>query len=270
MRRPPRSPLSSSSAASDVYKRQGEDRANSVLGQAALSGESRTLEALELVDTRTLSNFLLGEHPQTIALILAHLDAQRKCEVIKKLPENIQAEVVLRIANLDFIAPELITTVDKILKNELAQLGSLDSHKLGGVDPIAEMLNVMDKSNEQSIMARVEEKDPALSEEIRKKMFVFEDLVFCDDRGLSQLLKEVAPEKLVVALKSGSEQVKGKIFKNMSNRASTMLKEELESLGPLRVSDVDAAQSEIVAAARKLEAEGKLIVARGGGDDQLV
>ena len=248
----------------------GEERAKTVLGQLSVVEGSRTLEALELVDSRTLSNFLINEHPQTIALILAHLEPNKKCEVLKKLPEPVQTEVVLRIANLDFISPSLLAQVDEILKQELATLGSIDTQQLGGVSPIAEMLNIMDKNTEQSIMARVEERDPQLAEEIRRLMFVFEDIVFIDDRGMQTLLKEVPNDKLTVALKTAPEEIKDKIFKNISKRAADLLREDLQAMPPVRLSDVETAQQEIVNIAKRLEGEGKLIISRGGGEDALV
>lgn len=253
-----------------VLETLGEDRAKTVLGQLSVVEGSRTLEALELVDPRTLANFLVNEHPQTIALILAHLDANKKCDVLKRLPEAIQTEVVLRISNLDYISPNLIAQVDSVLKQELATLGSIDTQQLGGVQPIAEMLNVMDKSSEQNIMARVEEKDPQLAEEIRKLMFVFEDIIFIDDRGMQMLLKEVANDKLVIALKTAPDEIKEKIFRNISKRAADLLREDLEALGPVRVSDVETAQQEIINVAKRLEAEGKIIISRGGEGDALV
>jgi len=253
-----------------ILQTLGEDRAKTVLGQLSVVEGSRTLEALELVDSRTLSNFLLSEHPQTTALILAHLEPGKKCDVLKRLPDNIQTEVVLRIANLDFISPSLIAQVDEVLKQELATLGSIDTQQLGGVQPIADMLNVMEKSSEQNIMARVEEKDPQLAEEIRKLMFVFEDIVFIDDRGMQTLLKEVPNDKLVVALKTAPEEIKDKIFRNISKRAADLLRDDLESLGPVRLSDVETAQQEIVNVAKRLEAEGKIMISRGGDADALV
>ena len=253
-----------------VLQTLGEERAKTVLGQLSVVEGSRTLEALELVDSRTLSNFLVNEHPQTIALILAHLEPAKKCEVLKRLPEAIQTEVVLRISNLDFISPSLIAQVDEVLKQELATLGSIDTQQLGGVGPIAEMLNVMDKTSEQNIMARVEEKDPQLAEEIRKLMFVFDDIVFIDDRGMQTLLKEVPNDKLVMALKTAPDEIKDKILKNISKRAADLLKEDLESMGPVRISDVEAAQQEIINVAKRLEAEGKIMISRGGDADALV
>ncbi len=248
----------------------GEDRAKTVLGQLSVIEGSRTLEALELVDPRTLSNFLVNEHPQTVALILAHLEPQKKVDVLRRLPEAIQTEVVLRIANLDFISPNLIAQVDEVLKQELATLGSIDTQQLGGVGPIAEMLNSMDKTSEQTIMTRVEEKDPQLAEEIRKLMFVFDDILFVDDRGMQALLKEVDNSKLIMALKTAPDELKDKIFKNISKRAADLLKDDLDAMGPVRLSDVEGAQQEIVNTAKRLEAEGKIIISRGGEGDALV
>ena len=222
------------------------------------------------MDTRTLANFLINEHPQTIALICAHLPVDKKVEVLKKLPEGLQAEVVMRVANLDFVSPELIAQLDDVLKTELSTLGSIDTQQIGGVEPIADMLNLMDKTSEKNIMARVEEKDPELAEEIRKLMFVFEDLIYVDDRGIQELLKIVDNNKLVIALKTAPEDVKGKLYKNMSNRASTLLKEDLEAMGPTKISEVEKAQQDIVMQLKDLESKGKAFISRGGADDAFV
>jgi flagellar motor switch protein FliG len=244
----------------------GEDRAKQLLGQIVDVGNNNTLESLELVDTRTLANFLINEHPQTIALICAHLPVDKKVDVLKKLPEGLQAEVVLRVANLDFVSPELIAQLDDVLKTELSTLGSIDTQQLGGVEPIADMLNLMDKNTEKNIMARVEEKDPELAEEIKKLMFVFEDLIFVDDRGIQELLKIVDNLKLVIALKTAPDDVKTKLFKNMSNRAATLLREDLEAMGPTKISDVEKAQQDIVQQLKELESKGKALISRGGED----
>ena len=248
----------------------GEDRAKQLLGQIVDVGAGNTLESLELVDTRTLSNFLINEHPQTIALIIAHLDSERKVDVLRRLPEALQAEVVLRVANLDYVSPELIAQLDDVLKTELSTLGSIDTNQLGGVEPIADMLNLMDKNSEKNVMSRVEEKDPELAEEIRKLMFVFEDLVYVDDKGIQNLLKDVDQSKLVVALKTAPDEIKTKLFKNMSNRAATLLDEDLEALGPTKLSDVEAAQTEIVQKCKDLEQQGKAFISRGGGDEDAL
>lgn len=254
-----------------VINALGEERARNILGGLnVISGGSRTLESLEMVDAKSLSTFLVSEHPQTVSVILAHLEPEKKGEVLKRLPEALQAEVVLRMANLDHVAPELISDIDQVLKKELASMSSVEQTALGGVQPVAEMLNVMDKNTETSIMSRLEEKDPLLAEEIRKLMFVFDDIVKIDDRGIQTLLKEVTNDKLLLALKTANEEIKNKIFKNISQRAAEMLREDLGNMGPARLSDVEGAQQEIVNVARRLEAEGKILIARGGSEDALV
>lgn len=249
----------------------GEERARGVLGHLNVSNSSRpSLESLEVVDAKSLANFLIHEHPQTVSVILAHLEPEKKGEVLKRLPEALQAEVVLRMANLDHVAPELIAEVDRVLKEELANIGTVEQAALGGVQPVAEMLNVMDKNTEKAIMSRIEEKDPILAEEIRKLMFVFEDIVKIDDKGIQTLLKEVPNDKLLLALKTANEEIRNKIFKNISQRAAQLLKDDLSNMGPSRLSDVETAQVEIVNVARRLEGEGKILIARGGSEDALV
>lgn len=249
----------------------GEERARGILGHlSAASPAQRALESLELVDAKSLSNFLINEHPQTISVILAHLEPEKKGEVLKRLPESLQAEVVLRLSNLDHVAPELISEVDRVLKDELSTLGTVEQATLGGVQPVAEMLNVMDKNTESAIMSRIEEKDPILAEEIRKLMFVFEDIVKIDDKGIQTLLKEVPNDKLLLALKTANEEIRGKIFRNISQRAAKLLQDDLANMGPSRLSDVEGAQVDIVNVARRLESEGKILIARGGSEDALV
>lgn len=261
----------SSASKETIIDALGEERARGILGHLnAATNSTRTLESLELVDAKSLANFLINEHPQTVSVILAHLEAEKKGEVLKRLPETLQAEVVLRMANLDHVAPELITEVDKVLKDELANIGTVEQSQLGGVQTVAEMLNVMDKNAEKAIMSRVEEKDPLLAEEIRKLMFIFEDIIKIDDRGIQALLKEVPNDKLLLALKTANQEIKDKFLKNISKRAAEMLADDLATMGPARVSDVESAQLEIVNVARRLEQEGKIIIARGGAEDALV
>lgn len=250
----------------------GEERARGILGGLNMNAGSgvRSLESLEMVDAKSLSNFLVNEHPQTVAVILVHLEPEKKGEVLRRLPEALQAEVVLRMANLENVDPELIQEIDKVLKNQLASTATVEQASLGGVQPVAEMLNVMDKNTEQSIMSRLEEKDPLLAEEIRKLMFVFEDIGKIDDRGIQMLLKECPNDKLLLALKTANDEIRNKIFKNISARAAEMLREDLANMGPSRLSDVESAQQEIVNVARRLESEGKIIIARGGSEDAMV
>lgn len=254
----------------NIVNAVGEERARGILGHLSVGAGHRTLESLEVVDAKSLANFLINEHPQTIAVILAHLEPEKKSEVLKRLPEALQAEAVLRMANLEYVDPQLIVEINTVLKEELATMGTVEQAALGGVQPVAEMLNVMDKNTETAIMSRLEEKDPILAEEIRKLMFVFEDIVKIDDRGIQTLLKEVPNDRLLLALKTANEEIKGKIFKNLSQRAAQLLKEDLDSMGPAKLSDVEAAQQEIVNTARRLEQEGKILIARGGSEDALV
>lgn len=258
-------------AKENIVDAVGEERARGILGHLSNRGASqRTLESLEVVDAKSLSNFLINEHPQTIAVILAHLEPEKKAEVIKRLPDATQTEVVLRLSNLDYISPQLIAELDQVLKEELSTVGTVDQASLGGVQPVAEMMNIMDKNTETQIMGRLEEKDPILAEEIRKLMFVFEDITKIDDRGIQVLLKEVPNDKLLLALKTANDEIRQKIFRNISARAAQLLREDLEALGPARLSDVEGAQQEIVNAARRLEQEGKILIARGGSEDALV
>ena len=189
---------------------------------------SANLDSLELIDPRTLTNFIRNEHPQTIALILAHLDPQKCGEVLKMLPEALHTEIILRISNLDAVAPEIIDDIDDVLRNEIQAMGSISS-KIGGVEPIAEMLNLMDKSTEEQILDNLEERDPDLAEQIRQLMFVFDDLAKVDDRGMQEIIKNVKPEQWMAALKTSSEAVNELVFKNMSERAATMLREDMEA-----------------------------------------
>lgn len=254
-----------------IIEALGEEKARGLIGHLESTGRnSRSLESLELIDAKSLVNFLMNEHPQTIAVILAHLEMEKRGEVLKRLPESLQGEVVLRLANLDHVSPELLAEVDRVLREEFANLGTVDSSHLGGVQVVAEMLNMMDKTTEKTILSVIESRDNNMAEEIRKLMFVFEDIAKIDDKGIQLLLKEVPNDRLLLALKTANEDIKAKIFNNISKRAAEMLSEDLSSLGPVKVADVDGAQLEIVNIARKLEAEGKIMIARGGSEDVFV
>lgn len=240
---------------------KGED-ADELMESLAL-GATTNLDSLELVDAKTLANFIRNEHPQTIALILAHLDPKKCGEVLKLLPESLHTEILIRIANLESVAPEVIEELDDVLRNEIQALGAISTHKIGGVEPLASMLNVMDKATSEHMLDGLEERDPELAEEIRQLMFVFDDLVKIDDRGIQELIKNVPNDKWKLALKTATEGVVNLIFKNMSERAAKMLKEDMEAMPSVRLSDVEAAQAEILQVARKLEEEGKIIIATG-------
>lgn len=254
----------------------GNDFTRKVIGSAFKGGEaedlieslslgsSANLDSLELIDPRTLATFIRNEHPQTIALILAHLDAKKCGETLKLLPESSHTEILLRIAGLDSVAPEIIDEIDDVLRNEIQAMGSISTQKIGGVEPLAEMLNLLDKATEEQILDNLEERDPNLAEQIRQLMFVFDDLAKVDAKSFQEISKAVGMEKWKMALKTASEQVKELVFGSMSERAREMLKEDMEAMGAIKLSDVEAAQAEIVSMVRKLEEEGKVMIDKGG------
>ena len=243
----------------------GEDRACGILSHSTYG-----LDSLETIDISSLSSFLLNEHPQTIAVVLAHLGVEKKGEVLQRLPEDLQSEVVLRLSRLNRVAPELVSELEQVLKKELSIKGASESVICGGVQSVADMLNVVDEKVEAEILSRVEERDPLLADEIRTFMFLFEDLVKVNDRGIQILLREVPNNQLLLALKTASDGVKKKIFKNISQRATQLLKEDLENMGPSRLSDVERAQAEIINIAKQLEQADEIFVVRAGARNVAV
>lgn len=249
-------------------KAVGEKKAGDLLESGTSSQEK--LKMLRKMDPKVLANFLISEHPQTVALILAHLNPEQSIIVLGELPETIQAEVLMRIAKLEKVSPEIINEIEAILTSEIKDSGVNEGKRVGGLKPAAEIINQMDKTWEGTIMTRIEEESPDLAEEIRKLMFVFDDLAAIDDKGMQTILKEVSTEELAMALKTASEEVKHLVFKNMSQRGGEMLKEDMEVMGPARLSDVEKAQQNIIRTARRLESEGKIIIRRGGAEDVMV
>lgn len=245
----------------------GAEQAEGVIANLSVPTEEAGIETLRLLDSKTIANFLKNEHPQTVALILAHLEPEKSSDVLSYLSETIRGEVAYRMATLDRIPPGVINDLDTILGNELAASGSAQSQMVGGVASVAELLNHVDKANENLIISKIEELNPELADNIRQLMFTFDDLVFVDDRGIQLILREVSNEEMTVALKGGGDQVKEKLFKNLSERAAAMIKEDLEAMGPVRLSDVEKSQQSIVRIAKKLEDEGKIVIARGGAGD---
>ncbi len=226
------------------------------------------LETLMLLDPKTIVNFLKSEHPQTAAIILAHLDPGQGAEVLKFMPDKIRGEIVFRLATLDRIVPGVIKDLDEALQMEFSATGAVEGSKIGGVTSVAEMLNQLDHATESTILSDIEENHPDLAENIRNLMFVFPDLIKLDNRAMQQILKEVSQQELLLALKTSSDQLKEKIFNNMSKRAATMLEEDLEALPPQRLSEVEKAQQNIIKIVKKLEEEGKITI--GGGGEELV
>ncbi len=253
-----------------LIKAFGEEKAKSMIEKIGTPLKKVPFYTLANIDPRMIANFIKNEHPQTIAVILAHLDGVQAAEVLANLPENLQTDVVLRIARLETVSPDVVNELEKALEEEVKSAGGAESHQVGGVEPVAEILNNVPKELEQRIIGSIEETYPDIAEEIRKKMFVFEDLVYVDDRGIQTILKEVSNEDLLLALKTATEEIKEKIFKNMSQRAADMIKEDLESMGPVKLSDVEKAQQNIIQIAKRLEDEGKIVIAKGGGGGDVV
>jgi len=253
-----------------LQKTMGEEKTKNFLDKVSDSLQQKPFGSLAHVDPRVIASFIKAEHPQTVALILAHLEPEKSAQILSLLPEGSQADVVLRIANLDRVPREMINEIESVLESELKTTGGMESQRLGGLDVVSELINNLDKNTETSIMEVIEENDPDLAENIKKLMFTFDDLIQVDDRGIQSILKEINNEDLLLALKTAAEEVKEKIFANMSQRAASMVKDDLESLGPVRLTDVEKAQQGIVKVVRKLEEEGKIVIAGGGGGDVVV
>ncbi len=248
----------------------GEDAAAGLLEELDKAKEPVPFERVKHVDSRTLAGFIKSEHPQTIAVILAHLPSSKAAEVLSEFPENLKYDVVLRISNLDVIPPGIVEEIDAVLNREILSTEGSEAKRLGGVEAVAELLNNVDKNTEEQIFGRLEEDDPELADQIRQLMFVFEDLINVDDRGIRELLKEVRNEDLTLALKTASEELKQKILSNVYERAAAMILEDLEVMGPVRLSEVEQAQQKIIQVARRLEKEGKIVIGGKGGEDVLV
>ncbi len=220
-------------------------------------------EFLKTCDPRLLANTVRGEHPQTIALIFSILSSKKACEAVGLLPEKIQGEVITRMAYMERVDQSVLRDIENVLRDELQSVVFGEGRQLGGVEVVANILNQMDKTLEEDILGKLEESNPELAERIKQLMFTFEDLSQLDDKGIQILLKEISSEDLSIALKGASDAIKGKIFANMSERAAAMLKEDLEAMGPVRLSDVEQAQVKIAMTAKRLDSEGKIAISRG-------
>jgi flagellar motor switch protein FliG len=245
-------------------------KADSLLSEFTSGKGGRPFDMLKNLSPQVLANLLLDEHPQTIALILVNLSHQIAAEVIQLLPESVQSEVVVRIAELDNVPDEIVDEIQEVIVDQIADIGKESDEKLGGVQAAAEIMNQLDQKTETSILERIETEREELAEEIRQSMFVFEDLIHLDDRSIRTLLKEISNDELILSLKTASEALADKIFSNVSQRASQMMKEDMEVMGPVRLRDVEQAQQNILKTARRLEEEGKIVLGNKGGDDVLV
>jgi flagellar motor switch protein FliG len=254
-----------------ISKTMDMKRQEDLIDSLDLETSPEFFQKIKKLDSRTLASYMRNEHPQTVALVLAHLERPQAGAVLSQFPENLQMEVVRRIANLDQVSPAIIEEIDTALRDEISLVEEVGGRAIGGAQSVAEILNQMERSVENNILKRLEEEDyEALAEDIRRYMFTFEDLLGVEDRGIMALLKEVNTQELALALKAASDDLKEKFFRNMSTRAAEMLREELEIMGPARLRDVEASQQKIIQIAKRLEAEGQLVLAGKGGEDVFV
>ena len=253
-----------------LEKALGQDKAHDVISKLTASLQVRPFEFIRKTDASQLLNFIQDEHPQTIALILSYLPAGQASAVISALPLDKQADVARRIAQMDRTSPDVIKEVERVLERKLASLVNQDYTIVGGVDAIVEILNYVDRGTEKHIMENLEVEEPELTDEIKRKMFVFEDILSLDDKTIQRVLRDVDNNDLGIALKGTSEEVQNVIFNNLSKRLAAMIREDMDFMGPVRMKDVEEAQQKIVNIIRRLEDTGEIIIARGGGDEIVV
>lgn len=249
-----------------LMKNLDPETAKYIMDSLNLESGPAPFRELESVSPRLLSQILRNEHPQTLALILGHLHPDQAANLLVNLPSGVRAEVLMRLARLEAVPEDMLMEVDKVLQSQLIAMGGKEGKKVGGVQSVAEILNAVDRATEEEVLSEIEEDSAQMAEDIRNLMFVFEDCKALDDRGTRELLKEISNEDLTMALRGATDDLKEKFFKNMSERASNMIREELEYMGPTRLSDVESAQQTIVKAVRRLEGEGKVVINRGSSD----
>jgi len=253
-----------------LEKALGSEKALDVIGRLTASLQVKPFEFVRKTDPAQLLNFIQDEHPQTIALILSYLSPAQAALVLSALAPERQADVAKRIAMMDRTSPDVIKEVERILESKLSNVVNQDYSIVGGVDSVVDILNTVDRGTEKHIMETLEIEEPELADEIRKKMFVFEDILLLDDRAIQRVLREVDNSDLGLALKSANEEVQNAIFNNLSKRLAVMIKEDMEFMGPVRMKDVEEAQQKIVNVIRKLEDAGEIVISRGGGDEIVV
>lgn len=253
-----------------LEKALGTDQATAIINRLTSSLQVRPFDFARKADPGQILNFIQNEHPQTIALILSYLDPTQAGQILSELPQEVQADIARRIALMDSTSPEIINEVEQILERKLSATVTQDYTQTGGVEAVVEVLNGVDRSTERTILDALEIQDPELAEEIKKRMFVFEDIVTLDGRAIQRVVRESDNEDLKLSLKVASDEVKEIVFRNMSKRMVETFQEEMEYMGPVRLRDVEEAQSRIVAVIRRLEETGDIVIARGGGDDIIV
>lgn len=253
-----------------LEKALGTDKAMDVIGKLTASLQVKPFEFVKKTDASQLLNFIQDEHPQTIALILSYLSAGQAATILGALVPEKQADVARRIATMDRTSPDVIKEVERVLESKLSSLVNQDYTIIGGVDAVVDILNTVDRGTEKHIMETLEVEEPELADEIRKKMFVFEDILLLDDRAIQRVLRDVDNNDLAIACKGSTEEVQNAIFSNMSKRLAEMIREDMEFMGPVRMKDVEEAQQKIVNIIRKLEDSAEIVISRGGGDEIVV
>lgn len=253
-----------------LEKALGKNRAGEVVGRIQAAVQPARFSAVKSADPNQLAGILRREHPQTVALVLANLEAEAGAGILEVLPDEIRAEVVVRMATIDKTSPDVIKQIEQVLEKQVSSSFASGVTYGEGTKTVAEVLNHVDPTTQKTILERLDEHSPSLAEQIRGLMFTFEDLINVDDRGLQRLLQDIEQKDLVLALKAAGEDVAGKIFKNMSERTASIVKQEMEFLGPVRLKEVEEAQRKVVAVARKLKESGDIIVLGGGEGDQIV
>ncbi len=253
-----------------LEKAVGSNKAREIMHRLESSFKSRGFSLLKDIDPKQLSGFFQNEHPQTIALVMTQLSSQQAASVLSELTPELQAEVALRIATMEKISPEILKEIEGTLESHFGSAGTRDLSVSGGAKAIAEILNLIDTTAEKNILQSLEAEDAELAAEIKNMMFVFDDLILLDDRSIQRVLKEVETKDLSIALKATSDEVKNKIFSNVSERVAIMIREEMEFMGPTRLSDVEAAQGRIVETVRRLEEEGQIIISGRGGKEEII
>lgn len=253
-----------------LEKALGANEASSIISRLTSTLQVRPFDFARKADPGQILNFIQSEHPQTIALVLSYLDSTQSAQILSELPQEVQADVAKRIALMDRTSPEVISEIEQILEQKLSTTVTQDFTQAGGIEAVVEVLNGVDRSTERTILDALEIQDPDLAEEIKKRMFVFEDIVTLDNRSIQRVIRELPNEDLLLSLKAASEEVKEIVFQNMSKRMVENFQEEMEYMGPVRLKDVEEAQSRIVSIIRRLEEAGEVVIARGGGDDIIV
>nr|WP_144920135.1 flagellar motor switch protein FliG [Paenibacillus bovis] len=253
-----------------LEKALGPEQASIIINRLTSSLQVRPFDFARKADASQILNFIQNEHPQTIALILSYLEPEKAGQILSELPQQMQTDIAKRIAIMDRTSPEVISEVEAILEEKLSATVTQDYTQTGGIESVVEVLNGVDRATEKTILDALEIEDPELAEEIKKRMFVFEDIVTLDNRSIQRVIRECDNEDLLLALKISSDEVKEILFRNMSSRMVETVKEELQYMGPVRLRDVEEAQMKIVSIIRRLEDTGEIIIARGGGDDIIV